>query len=89
MSKHILITLDDAKYIADFLPDGGLKDRLLREQGADIVDIVDNLKSIGPCIAAVIEHQQHRCGWTKANKLGRRLGRLVERADNPNYVPHE
>lgn len=56
--------------------------RFEQETGADISDIVKQLKSLGMCPACVIESQEHTCSAHAAHKLGRRLSRLVDRANS-------
>ncbi|WP_150619352.1 hypothetical protein [Pandoraea horticolens] len=79
--------LEDAKQLA-LNASAGIDERVARtiariesETGADIEDIVAQLKAIEPCGACVIESQQHNCVCWHANKLGRRLRRLIERAN--------
>lgn len=89
MTKHLIITLEDARFISTHLPDGDLKNRLMKETGADIEIIAAELKHFGACITCRIEGQEHSCIHSTVNKIGRRLDRLLQRADNPNYVPHD
>lgn len=56
--------------------------RIDNESGADIKDIVDQLKHMDICPACAIEGQQHSCSAHDARKLGRRLKRLLDRAEN-------
>lgn len=56
-------------------------ERFEKEEGADIVDIVKRLKGLSYCHACVVEGQQHSCVSPYANKIGRRLKRLVDRAN--------
>jgi hypothetical protein len=55
-------------------------DRFRREEGADIEDIVARLKGAGVCAACEIEGQAAHCTALEAQKQGRRLRRLLERA---------
>lgn len=64
------------------LPSKELFDRFQKETGADIVDIVNQLKGVTYCHACVIEGQEHSCNCLHVNKLGRRLSRLIDRANN-------
>lgn len=59
-----------------------LLNRIDNESGADIKGIVDQLKHMDICPACVIEGQQHSCSVLEAQKLGRRLKRLLDRAEN-------
>lgn len=58
-------------------------ERVEVETGADLQDIVGQLKAAEPCHACVVEAQLRSCVCWRSNKLGRRLARLIERADNP------
>lgn len=84
--KYLLITVDDARAIAPHLPEGRLKQRLTKDTGGDFNDIVHRLKKLPTCMACDIEGQQHDCFSLVANKIGRRLKRLVTRADE-NTIP--
>jgi hypothetical protein len=55
--------------------------RIRDEEGADIADIVAQLKGLNICPACEHEGQQHSCQSLGANKLGRRLKRLLDRAE--------
>ena len=85
---YIVVTLDDAKSIAQHLPDGGIKDRFESEEGADIQEVVDLLTGMPHCPACQIEMQQHSCEVNFARKLGRRLRRLLERARHERGAGH-
>ncbi|EON14855.1 hypothetical protein [Pandoraea sp. SD6-2] len=85
--RYIIMELEDAKQLA-LNASAGFDERVAQtmeriesETGADIEDIVEQLKAIEPCEACVIESQQQYCVCWHANKLGRRLRRLVERAN--------
>ncbi len=93
--RYIILTLDDAKLL-ELSARGGawstehaaqmalILDRIGDETGADITDIVDQLKQLPTCMACRIEGQERSCNCLHAQKLGRRLSRLVDRA---NYKP--
>lgn len=78
--KYIVLTLEDAKEIAEHLPDGKIRTRLQDETGADIQEIVDQLKGMTHCHACVVEGQRQYCEVNFANKIGRRINRLLESA---------
>lgn len=78
--------LRDAKF--NFLKMKPFLNRIENETGADIVDIVQQLKTLEICPACQIESQEHSCNSLDANKLGRRLSRLVQRA-NINYLTNK
>ncbi|MBB3004334.1 hypothetical protein FHX57_006716 [Paraburkholderia tropica] len=86
--RYIIMELNDAKALA-LNASAGFDEQVARviariesEEGADIEDIVAQLKAIDACPACVIEGQQHSCCAWDANKLGRRLRRLVDRAND-------
>jgi hypothetical protein len=84
--RYIILELEDAKALALNASAGfdeqvaRVIDRIDAETGADIADIVAQLKGIKACPACVIEGQESSCCAWHANKLGRRLSRLVDRA---------
>ncbi len=90
MSRHIIVTLDDAKIIARVLkasrlgPDSGAVVRIVQrfesEEGADLVDMVEVLKKVPICAACEGEGQAEYCSSLDAQKQGRRLRRLLDRA---------
>lgn len=85
--KHLLITAADAARIASALQhatDTELRrigDRLATDTGGDLEDIADNLKRLTLCAACVLEGQQAHCSALNAQKIGRRLTRLIGRAE--------
>jgi len=90
--RYVILELSDAKALAasavGALPDAirAVVTRIESETGADIPDIVQRLKRLDFCPACVIEGQQRSCSCLAAQKLGRRLSRLVDRADGkPGY----
>lgn len=95
--RYVIMELEDAKALASNASAGfddrvqRVIDRIEAETGADIEDIVAQLKGIEPCHACVVESQERYCVCWGANKLGRRLSRLVDRAnvegnDAPQYA---
>lgn len=90
--RYVILELSDAKALADFVSKSfsayaaptamtPVIERIAAETGADMEDIVAQLKGIETCAACVIESQEDYCVCWKANKLGRRLSRLVDRAN--------
>jgi hypothetical protein len=59
---------------------GRIYDRLVVESGADMQEIVDTVASLPVCAACCIEGQEQSCQVWPAQKQGRRLRRLLERA---------
>lgn len=59
---------------------GLIHDRLNTESGADVEEIVRHLKDLAFCPACRIEAQERHCSVLEAQKQGRRLRRLLERA---------
>ena len=95
--KYLIITQQDAAIIAgvflhlsDGATSGGefarIAKRMRDDTGADIQDIVDQLKGIGMCAACVFEGQERYCQSPHAHKLGRRLRRLLERARGDRFL---
>ena len=88
--RYIIITLDDAKVIAQYMRQfqpapyevthKRILDRFDQETGADIEEIVGLLKGMETCAACNIEGQAASCCALEAQKLGRRLKRLLDRA---------
>ncbi|MEX3764499.1 hypothetical protein [Paraburkholderia phenoliruptrix] len=85
--RYIIMELDDAKQLA-LNASAGFDERVARtidrinaETGADMEDIVAQLKGIDTCHACLVEGQEAYCVCWEANKLGRRLSRLVDRAN--------
>ena len=85
--RYVILDLSDAKALALNASAGHDEQvsrtiaRIETETGADIEDIVDQLKAIDACHACVVESQTRYCVCWSANKLGRRLSRLVDRAN--------
>lgn len=84
-ARHIVITLADAKRIADALRGNAemsaIVERFAVETGADMRELVHELTHLGKCQACIIEGQERDCVSIPAAKLGRRLRRLLDRAD--------
>ncbi|MDE1139998.1 MAG: hypothetical protein PW999_10145 [Paraburkholderia tropica] len=85
--RYIIMELSDAKALA-LNASAGFDEQVARviarieaEEGADVEDIVAQLKAIDACPACVVEGQEQSCCAWHANKLGRRLKRLVDRAN--------
>lgn len=82
---YIIMELSDAKLLASQVTSADehtrdILNRIEAETGADIEDIVLQLKAMEPCHACVVESQQEYCICWRGNKLGRRLSRLIDRA---------
>lgn len=82
--KYLILTVEDAAKIARALPADGplgpIAARLKADTGADIEDIVARLKAFDACAPCVIEGFEESCCAWEAQKQGRRLRRLLERA---------
>lgn len=92
--KYIIISLDDAKYLATHgnkYTDtfSRILGRFEIEEGADILEIAKELKSMPICGACSIECQEENCNSIYSRKLGRRLARLIERANQPKWKYEE
>lgn len=87
--RYILVELADAKLLAQYAA-ATLDPALIRvvnriglETGADLPDIARQLMDTRTCMACDIEGQARWCCSIHTRKLGRRLRRLIERADAP------
>jgi hypothetical protein len=89
-SRYLIVRLADAQMIARLIRDSlpnhpseltPVVNRIFDETGADIEDIVARLKRLDVCAACVGESQERHCVCWGANRLGRRLSRLVDRAN--------
>ena len=85
--RYVILALDDAKALA-LNASAAFDERVARviarieaETGADVEEIVDQLKGLDVCAACAIEGQERYCVCWQGNKLGRRLARLVDRAN--------
>lgn len=89
-TRYVVLTLGDARIVANLHApgEGGgtqgevarVLSRLRTETGADMEDIVRQFRTMKPCHACVVEGQERDCNVLDAQKLGRRLRRLLERA---------
>lgn len=85
--RYVILELNDAKALALNASAAfdeqvtRIIDRIETETGADIEDIVAQLKGLEVCAACAIESQEQYCVCWRANKLGRRLSRLIDRAN--------
>lgn len=85
---YIILTLSDAKLLANNITINTpelerIKSRFELETGANLLQIVTWLKNMIICPACSIENQEHSCSSLVSRKLGRRLYRLLLRA---NYI---
>jgi hypothetical protein len=84
--RHLVIAATDAARIAAALRDAKdpdlrrIGDRLAADAGGDMREIADQLKALDICGACWVEGQSASCYSLQAQKLGRRLARLIERA---------
>lgn len=95
MTKYIIIKLSEAKLIYNILnklPKSELEnippellERFNSETGADIEDIANQLKTMPICPACRIESQEWSCNSLDTQALGRRLYRLLQRANYNKY----
>jgi hypothetical protein len=89
--KYLIITTDDAALLWGALVSvpnalesatfGPLITRLRDDTGGDIQAIADDLKAMEVCAACNIEGQSQSCEVHGANRCGRRLDRLIKRAN--------
>lgn len=89
MNYLLLSTEDAATIVAGFAmrrrpragtPLARVLERLRADTGGDFEEIVGLLKRLPICGACAAEWQEKHCASLVANKLGRRLRRLVDRA---------
>lgn len=89
--KYIILSVADANTLADLLalrqPSEGsyvatLVDRLRDDTGGDLEEIAADLKKLDYCRACVVEAQTRYCESLVAQRIGRRLSRLLARAYN-------
>lgn len=88
-TRYIVMELSDAKLLASVaVPSTSDKraseiiNRIDTETGADIEEIVNQLKGMNICHACVVENQEQSCESIQARQLGRRLSRLLDRANH-------
>lgn len=93
-NRYLIITAADAARIAVALNGSSdpelrrLGERLGPDTGGDIQAMVSDLKKLPICAACSIEGQAQSCFSLDAQKVGRRLARLVGRADG-TWPPNE
>lgn len=98
--QYIIMRLEDAKLLARIAtlsecltgisPElKTILDRIKEETGANIGEIVYLMKHQNTCPACNFEGQQHSCVNIETKALGRRLSRLVDRAEgrHVDYTP--
>lgn len=93
--RYVILTLEDARELVNHIVRSGvfkwladdetrgiirIYERLRDDTVADIEDIVGQLKRLDLCAPCVIEGMPEGCCAHDAQKLGRRLSRLLERA---------
>jgi hypothetical protein len=83
ITRYMILTVDDAKTLARLAFVQGarveaLVDRVNKDEGAPIQEIVDDLKGLGPCVACAHESMERYCVSIEAQRCGRRLRRLLE-----------
>lgn len=93
--KYTLLSVNDANAIYSIiakytdtkaLPGRAVNliDRLCTDTGGDVREIALKLKSLEVCFACLNEGEGDCCAALLANRLGRRLSRLIDRADERN-----
>lgn len=87
--KYLLLSMDDVRALLPLLdhvdgqhPAYQVVDRLRRDTGGDFISIAQKLKRVRACPACIVEGQEQSCNYWPINKQGRRLMRLIERADH-------
>lgn len=91
MMKYVLLTVEDALLLALCVIEGlPCDERQLRayavaknlrgDTGGDLEQITDTLKGLPICVACRHESMDKHCESLTAQKTGRRISRLVERA---------
>lgn len=87
--KYVILRLEDAQALSSHVQEASasprtmlVAERLKKEEGGDILDIAQQLKDTEFCGACIHEGRERYCTSLDAQKLGRRLRRLVERADH-------
>lgn len=87
--KYLLVSVEDARWLVQAAsgfagtgPDGrDVLGRMRTDEGGDVEKIVRDLKGMGVCAPCVVEGQASHCEVLEAQALGRRLDRLLERAE--------
>lgn len=88
--KYLLISHEDAETLAKILESHRgadakrLRERFKVDTGGDFEEIAMLLKKQEICAACNIEGQASHCMSLDAQKLGRRLQRLIDRASVPS-----
>lgn len=88
MAKYALLNISDVRLIVEALKETdnerlqSVRSRLASETGGDFQEIADRLKTLHTCPACSIEGQEHSCVRIAANFQGRRLKRLIDRANH-------
>ena len=86
--KYLLVKREEAIALAeavDLEAHPHLKqtvERLRDDTGGDVIYIANRLKKMDYCSACIIESQETYCHVNATRKLGRRLLRLIERAEH-------
>ena len=83
--KYVIMTIEDARALAlspETTADSIIADSINADTGADLRELAEALKKIPICTACGHEGMAGSCNALDAQKLGRRLARLVERADS-------
>lgn len=85
VKKYIILNLDDMKTILQYLQTNdktkNIINRFKNEDGGNIQEIANLLKKLDTCHACQVEGQERNCESLIARKIGRRLNRLIFRAD--------
>lgn len=81
--NYLLLSVDDAREIVQGSAIGMRKilDRLKKDTGGDLITIATVLKNMPVCAACRMEGVACYCYSLDAQKIGRRLYRLIERAN--------
>jgi hypothetical protein len=82
--RYMLLSVDDARELAkspETAIDRQIADSVNADTGGDFQEIADLLKAIPICTACNHEGMASNCNALDARKLGRRLARLIERAN--------
>jgi hypothetical protein len=83
--KYLLLTVEDAQALAaspETNIDLQISASVNADTGGDFADIANQLKKLEICCACSHESMSALCVAPLAQKLGRRLQRLIDRADN-------
>jgi hypothetical protein len=83
--RYVLLTVKDARSLAfaeDTENDRRVAASVNADTGGDVQGIANMLKGIAVCPACSHEGMAGTCNAVDAQKLGRRLQRLIDRADD-------